>query len=107
MREEIYSVSRDEYVGFVKQLIPSHMHTEHIENDDGTASLKIYSNRDDTLIAEQYLNNDEYYEFYIYNMPDNKDRRAAKPVQKIILETQEEVQAFFEILNKAMGKKNG
>lgn len=106
MREELYSVTRDEYVGFVKQLIPQNMHTEHIENDDETASLKIYANRDDTLIAEQYLNSDGIYEYYVYNMPANEDRRASKPVQKIVLETQEEVQAFFDILQKAMGKKN-
>jgi len=56
------------------------MHTEHIENDDETASLKIYANRDDTLIAEQYLNSDGIYEYYVYNMPANEDRRAPKPV---------------------------
>ena len=105
MREELYSVTRDEYVGFVKQLIPQNMHTEHIENDDETASLKIYANRDDTLIAEQYLNTDGIYEYYVYNMPANEDRCEAKPVQKIVLETQEEVQAFFGILQKAIGKK--
>ena len=105
MREELYSVTRDEYVGFVKQLIPQNMHTEHTENDDETASLKIYANRDDTLIAEQYLNADGIYEYYVYNMPTNEDRREAKPVQKIVLETQEEVQAFFNILQKAIGKK--
>ena len=105
MREELYSVTRDEYVGFVKQLIPQQMHTEHIENDDGTASLKIYANRDDTLIAEQYLTSDECYEYYIYNMPNNADRRAPKPVQKIVLETPEEVKAFFDILSQATQKK--
>ena len=105
MREELYSVTRDEYVGFVKQLIPQNMHTEHIENDDETASLKIYANRDDMLIAEQYLNADGIYEYYVYNMPVKEDRRSAKPVQKIVLETQEEVQAFFDILQKAIGKK--
>lgn len=106
MREELYSVTRDEYVGFVKQLIPQNMHTEHIENDDETASLKIYANRDDTLLAEQYLNSDGIYEYYVYNMPANEDRCAAKPVQKIVLETKEEVQAFFDILQKVTGKKN-
>lgn len=105
MREELYSVTRDEYVGFVKQLIPAHMHTEKIENDDETASLKIYANRDDLLIAEQYFNKDGIYEYYVYNMPADEDRQAPKPVQKIVLETPEEVKAFFEILEKATGKK--
>jgi hypothetical protein len=38
-------------------------------------------------------------------MPANEDRCAAKPVQKIVLETKEEVQAFFDILQKVIGKK--
>ena len=72
MREELYSVTRDEYVGFVKQLIPQNMHTEHIENDDETASLKIYANRDDMLIAEQYLNADGIYEYYVLFLKHKK-----------------------------------
>ena len=46
MREELYSVTRDEYVGFVKQLIPQNMHTEHIENDDDFEP-------DDTFVKEE------------------------------------------------------
>lgn len=104
MREEIYSVTRDEYSGFVRELIPDYFHTERVENDND-ASLKIYSNDDDTLISEQYLNKDGLYEYYIYVIPKSEYRRAGKPVQKFVLETAEEVQAFFDILAKAVGKK--
>jgi len=42
----------------------------------------------------------ESIKYYIYELPPASDRIAAKPIHKITLETRDEVQAFFNILNK-------
>jgi len=34
-------------------------------------------------------------------MPEDEERQAGRPIKKIILETPEEVQTFFDILSKA------
>ena len=41
---------------------------------------------------------EEYY--YVFNMPDDDERIAPKPVMKITLDNKEDVQAFFDALNK-------
>ena len=38
-------------------------------------------------------------------MPRPEERAAAKPVMKVTLESQEEVQAFFDALNKLQQEK--
>jgi hypothetical protein len=35
-------------------------------------------------------------------MPDNDERQHGKPIRKVILETPEEVQTFFNVLSKAI-----
>jgi len=44
-------------------------------------------------------------QYYVYNMPADDERVAPKPVQIFNLETKEEVQTFFEILNKLQEHK--
>ena len=43
-------------------------------------------------------NNNEFY--YIFEMPDDDERVEPKPVLKITLDDRNDVQAFFDILNK-------
>jgi len=41
-------------------------------------------------------------------MPDDDERQPGKPIKKIVLETKEEVQTFFDILSKiSKENKNG
>ena len=37
--------------------------------------------------------------YYVFEMPEDNERQAAKPVRKIILETKEEVEHFFKALS--------
>lgn len=108
MDNSIYEVSRDEYVGFVDQIKPECIHAENFMEENGFKVLKIYSDNTGTHLCSRFLNEDtgeEYY--YVFNMPEDSERRAAPAKRKITLETKEEVQAFFDVLNKIKeGKVN-
>lgn len=38
--------------------------------------------------------------YYVFEMPKDDERQAAKPVRKIVLETKEEVEHFFKALKE-------
>lgn len=105
--KEIYEVSRDEYAGFLDQIKPECRDVQKIEEDD-TITLNVYSKKTNKLLCSRVAPQNAYERYYVFNMPDNDECRAAKPVQKIVLETKEEVQAFLDIINKLSheGKKN-
>ena len=44
--------------------------------------------------------------YFIFEMPHDDERRPAPAKRKIVLETKDEVQSFFEILSTVMEKKN-
>lgn len=101
----IYEVERDEYVGYVAQLKKDMVHSTQIQNDDDTSYLKIYSNTTDTLLAEQYFDGENLH-YFIYVMPEDNERQAAPAVRRIVLETPEEVEAFFKVLNEVTRKND-
>lgn len=98
--KEVYEVSRDEFAGFVKQLAPNSYRIVEQAN-----TKQFYSNKTEKELCEMILNEDSNIQYYVYNMPDNDERIAAKPVQKFVLKTKEEVQEFMNILNKLQEKK--
>ena len=53
------------------------------------------------MLIKNYI---EHY--FIFNMPEDNERIAPKPVMKVTLETKEEVQTFFDILNKIQRGEN-
>ena len=99
MDNEIFEVSRDEYAGFLRQINVKTLDTEINHADDLTV-IKVYSKTSGKHLCSRIVTEDgpEYY--YIFNMPPDEDRTARKKVAKITLNTQEEVQAFFDVLNK-------
>ena len=101
MNKEIYQVDRDEYISFVNQIKPGCGELKIVENNDYTIA-NIHSKKTDMLLCAREIPKDEDKEtlYYIYNLPENDERCAAKPVRKIVLETKEEVQTFFDILSK-------
>lgn len=101
MDKEIYQVNRDEYVGFVNQIKPGCGELKIVENDNYTIA-SIYSKTTNTLLCAREIpkNEDENTLYYIYNLPENNERCAPKPVRKIVLETREEVQKFFDIISQ-------
>lgn len=94
--KEIFEVSRDEFTGFMREMSPD---SYQVVKQDGNNLIKnIHTNQ---ILGEVVLQDDnESIKYYIYELPPASDRIAAKPIHKITLETRDEVQAFFNILNK-------
>ena len=107
MDNSIYEVSRDEYVGFIGQLNKQMMDVEQYYEEDLTI-MKIISKNTGTHLCTRIISQagNEYY--YVFNMPADDERIAPKPVMQVRLETREEVQSFFDALNKLQleAKKN-
>ena len=96
---EIYEVTRDEFKGFIDQIKPECIEYS-VHELDGLKSLRIFAKNDsERLFAEQVIK-DEEVQYFVYEMPHDNERRAAKAIRKIVLESPEEVKAFFDILNK-------
>lgn len=98
---ELYEVSRDEYVGFLDQIKPSFRLVEQVKMDGDYNAIVIRSMKTgkDLCGVLSYTGEDDVpSKFYVFNMPDNDERQPSKPKQKIVLETQEEVQAVLNIL---------
>ena len=104
MNNDIYEVSRDEYVGFINQINPN-MRVLKQEEDNGTKLLKIYSSMSGHLLCSREIYPDNTEHYYIFEMPLVEERVAAKPVRKVVLENKEEVQAFFDILSQLTKEK--
>ena len=100
MNNEIYEVTRDEYVGFMSQLKPEYRDTEISHLEDNTI-IKVLSKKTGTHLCTRIIPENEEEHYYIFNMPEDEERQAGRPIKKIILETPEEVQTFFDILSKA------
>ena len=86
----IYEVSRDEYVGFLNQIKSSAYFSETIE-ENGYFFIKVYSKDSGThlctRIMPKSINEEGHY--YIFNMPADNERCAPIAVRKIKLETRE------------------
>ena len=100
---DIYSVTYEDYIGFVNQLKKGSYNSK-IEEYDEKKRLEIVSNKTGKTLAAQEANSDGTLSFFVYEMPDDDERREAPKVRRIVLETEEEVQAFFNILAKAVKK---
>ncbi len=100
MNPDLFEVTRDDYVGFLDQ-IKRDCKAVKKSTRDNLNVLEVYSKNTDKLLCARTVNIDDNSEkFYIYNMPENEERQASPARRKIVLETKEEVQAFFDILSK-------
>ena len=98
MDNSIYEVERDYYAGFIRQLNKQMMDVEQYYQEDCTIMKVISKNTGKHLCSRIITPEEEHY--YIFDMPSDEERLPPKPVMKIALETKEEVQAFFDALNK-------
>ena len=99
MDNSIYEVERDEYVGFIGQLNKQMCDVEQFYEEDMTI-MKIKSKATGTHFCTRIIPEDGEEHYFIFNMPADDERIAPKPVMKITLDTREDVQAFFDALNK-------
>ena len=102
---DIFEVSRDEYVGFINQIKPECRETEIIGRGEPYTELNVFSKDGTRHFATRTIrsiqNEDKSEEkYYVIDMPLEEERQEPKRVKKIVLETQEEVQAFVDALSK-------
>lgn len=99
MDNSIYEVERNDYVAFLGQLKKDCADLEKYETEEETivklVSIKTGKHLTTRIIPKE---GDEHY--FIFNYPDSDERTEPKPVRQITLETKEEVQHFFDALNK-------
>lgn len=99
MDNSIYEVTRDEYAGFIGQLNKEMMDVEQFYEEDLTI-IKIRSKNTGIHLCTRMISADGNEYYYVFNMPADDERIAPKAVMQIKLDTKEEVQAFFNALNK-------
>lgn len=99
MNKEIYQVERDEYVGLVREMKTSCFDMEK-EYSDGGIHIKLVSKRTGQTMTERIIDEEQNETYYIYVLPENDERMASKKIRRYCLESKEEVQTFFDILNK-------
>lgn len=104
MDNEIYEVNRDEYAGFMSQIKPGCLDVEVSHLEDCTI-IKAQSKKTGKHLCSRIIPEDAEEHYYVFNMPDDDERQKGQPVRKIILESQEEVQNFFNALSKIMKEK--
>jgi hypothetical protein len=105
MDNNIYEVTRDEYAGFIGQLNKEMMDIEQFYQKDMTF-IKIKSKNTGIHLCTRIIPDEGEEHYFVFNMPADNERIAPKPVMKIQLDTKEEVQAFFDALNKIQQNKN-
>ena len=105
MNKEIYKVERDEYAGLIGAMKVDcfDMEKDYQEND---THIRLRSKKTGKLITERIIHDSSEEEYYIFELPDDDERQAPKRIRQYKLETKEEVQAFFDILNKLQKKEN-
>ena len=105
MDNSIYEVERDDYAGFLGQLNKAIMDVEQYYEADMTI-MKIKSKKTGTHLCTRIIPNDDAEHYYIFNMPEDDERIEPKPVLKITLNDKEQVQNFFNALNKMQQEKH-
>lgn len=101
MEQEIFEVTRDDYVCFLDQ-IRKDMITTEMDSTEQYNIIKVISKNTNTVLCARYIpiNDDQETHFYVFTYPEDNELQAPISRRKIVLETREEVQAFFDILAK-------
>ena len=104
MDNSIYEVSRDEYAGVVAQINPQFADVEKYYEQNCTI-IKIVSKKG-VHFTTRIIPDEGEEGYYVFNLPSAEESLPPKAVRKITLETKEDVQAFFDILNKLQEANN-
>lgn len=99
MNDEIYKVERNEYAGLIGEMKTDCFDMEKSYENDCTI-IKLVSKRTGHIMTKRIIDADQNETYYIYELPADNERLAPKKIRQYQLESKEEVQAFFDILNK-------
>lgn len=105
MNEEIYQVERNDYAGFIGQINAKMTDIEEEILEDRHI-IKIKSQKTGIILCARVIMNDGQEYYYVYNMPLEEERVAPKKIMQVKLETQEEVQEFFNALSKVLKEQH-
>lgn len=106
MNNSIYQVNREDYKSFIEQIIPGCGETKQ-ESAGIYLFTYLYSKKTGKKLCgrRSFIGENSHKKepelYYIYEMPDNDERREPIPKMKLVLNSKEEVQAFFDALSKA------
>lgn len=101
MSDDIYEVSRDEYVGFLAQIKKDCrlVETKHID-DEHMEIITTSIDRERIFAKQVIIKDEEEPKYYVYDMPLDHERREPPTVRKVILETKEDIQRFLDFLGE-------
>ena len=105
MDNSIYEVERDDYAGFIGQLDKSKCDVEQFYEQNMTF-IKIKSKATGAHFCTRIIPDEGEEHYYVFNMPADDERVEPKPVLKINLDSKEDVQAFFDAINKIQLEAN-
>ena len=102
--KEIYEVERDEFTGFKDQLKMSCIQSE-IKNEEDKQVENFYSITTGALLCARECDRDTGdFKYYVYNMPEDDERKPAPRKRLIELQTREEAQKFFDYITLLLKK---
>lgn len=111
---DVYSVSRAEYKAFVEEIKPEYRDVQEVELSIRSKATKIFSKKTGKCLCsrvsfQELVEGEEHIpeQYYIFEMPDDDERRAQIPKMKVVLETPEQVQLFFDGLKKMREENDG
>lgn len=105
MNKDIYEVTRDEYVGLIGEMRTDCFDMEKDYQESNTY-IRLRSKQTGKLMTERIIQDNSEEKYYIFELPEDNERQPPKKIRQYKLETKEEVQAFFDILNKLQENKN-
>ena len=110
MDNSIYEVTREDYKGFVNQIKPECRDVKIEKIGTTHVAAKVFSKKTGKCLCSRVSYSVDYGEpepekYYIFEMPDWDERCEPVPVRKLVLETKEEVQAFFDAIAKLQKEK--
>ena len=105
--DEKYEVTKNDYISFLEQIKPE---ARMVNNKDAAdyQLIEVLSKNTHKLLCARYVpnNKNDSPKFYIYNFPDKDESRPPIPKLHINLESKEEAQAFFNVINKMISDRH-
>lgn len=106
----IYEVTRDDYVGFIETIKPEARRKEVIEADTIHTIIKTFSKKTGKCLCSRIVNrsqtNPDPEKYYIFELPEAEESLPPRPKRKITLETKEEVQLFLNYISKMQKERD-
>ena len=107
MNDSIYLVDRQDYKALVERLKVEKIRTEKIEEREFTI-LKVFGIDSNECICSRKTYNEGAHpeEYYIFKLPESDEWGPPVPKRKIVLDSKEQVQAFFNLLSEIQKEQN-